>query len=451
MYRFKVFTTAFIFLISGLYVYAQEDILGCMSTMPKHVWENAFQDLISDFVADSNNRRYTTYTIPIVFHVIHSGESIGTYPNITLEQVKSQITVLNQDFSGNAYNKAKYPERAFVQWATNQDLPAANKDDKGRVKIADFNIQFCLASKDAFGNTLVEPGINRINYLSEGWPDPTTFTTQMTFRTYLDKIVKPQSIWDVKKYLNVWITDKSDLLMSGGVSTVPPLSTLQGIPNTATDTTDGIWCYTKSIGSFALFPEGQYFSENIDGRTLTHEVGHYVGLRHIWGDANCGNDFCADTPPSAAQNGGNPTFPHNVGSCPSNDPDGEMFMNFMDYTMGASKYMFTTDQMIRAQTAMTFSPFRNQLGTHDLCSSPSSNEVVHFSNTPMLFPNPTSGLVTVRYFEHSIKQIHIYNYMGSYIQSYDTNVFSIEEFPSGMYFVYINTGSGSFTVKLQKL
>ena len=454
MIRLKIFYTLIILLVTNCFVMAQDDNHVCSTTFPTLEWENEFQKLISDFVGKQSNREVSAmaYTIPVVFHIIHSGEDVGTYPNITHEQIMSQIDVLNQDFGGNAHNVADYPANAFVHWAANQALPEANKDNNGRVKIANFNIQFCLATKDALGQSLAEPGIDRINYHTKGWPDPTNFSTQMTFKNYLDNIVKPNSIWDVKKYLNVWITDKSTLLMNGGVSSVPPMSTLPGIPNTATDSTDGIWCYTKSIGSYALFPFGQYFSNNIDGRTLTHEVGHYLGLRHIWGDANCGNDFCGDTPPASAQNGGMPVYPHKAGSCsvPSNHPDGEMFMNFMDYTMGPGKYMFTTDQMIRAQTAMANSPFRNQLGNHDFCSAVSNLNEQKQTTTPIIYPNPASGDVYVNLSGQNLKRIDIYNQTGSFIQSFGTSVFSVEHLPQGIYFFIIHTDKVIFTHKMIK-
>jgi hypothetical protein len=201
-----------------------------------------------------------------------------------------------------------------------------------------------------------------------------------------------------------------------------------------------------------LFPFGQYFSNNIDGRTLTHEVGHYLGLRHIWGDANCGNDFCGDTPPASAQNGGMPVYPHKAGSCsvPSNHPDGEMFMNFMDYTMGPGKYMFTTDQMIRAQTAMANSPFRNQLGNHDLCSAVSNLDEQKQTTTLIIYPNPASGDVYVNLSGQKLKRIDIYNQTGSFIQSFGTSVFSVEHLPQGIYFFIIYTDKVIFTHKMIK-
>jgi hypothetical protein len=87
------------------------------------------------------------------------------------------------------------------------------------------------------------------------------------------------------------------------------------------------------------------------GRTATHEVGHYLNLRHIWGDTpDCsGSDMVADTPNSAGPNFGTPAFP--VVTC-NNGPNGDMFMNYMDYTDDAAMFMFTTQQVLRMRTAL---------------------------------------------------------------------------------------------------
>ena len=235
-------------LLFSLSIYAQNENQFCETSVPNEAWENEFQKLISKFNT-SQKQSSTVYTIPIIFHVIHEGQAIGTFPNISQDQINSQITVLNQDFSGNGFNSSNYPSNAFVNWVINQSLPSASIDSIGRIKIADVGIQFCLATKDTSGNVLPEPGINRINYLSMNLPNPSIYSTQATMKSYLDDILKPQTIWDVTKYLNVWITDKNNALNHTGVSSVPPLSGLIGVPNNSTDSTDGIWCYTKVIGS----------------------------------------------------------------------------------------------------------------------------------------------------------------------------------------------------------
>lgn len=441
-------------ILASLSAYAQQENQPCGTEVPSQAWEDNFQQLISEFDATQQNKKSSSsYTIPVIFHIIHDGQPIGTYPNLSQGQINSQILVLNQDFSGNAYNAGNYPVNAFVNWAINQALPSNNLDLNGRVKIADFNIQFCLAEKDNQGNVLPEPGIDRINFITKGWQNPNAFTTQATFKTYLDNTLKPQSIWDVTKYMNIWITDKSNALANGGVSSVPPFSGLSGIPNTATDTTDGIWCYAKATGSYMNFPTGHYVSTIVDGRTLTHETGHYLGLRHIWGDGTCASDYCNDTPPAASDNAGSPVYPHNVGSCssPSNNPDGEMFMNFMDYTKGPSKYMFTPDQMTRAHTAMLNSPFRNQLGTHGLCSTTALGvSIFEYKNIVTISPNPTNAIVNINLANQSLVGIKIYNLTGDLLQEHFSTEFSVENLSSGIYFVTTQTDKSAFINKLIK-
>ena len=434
---------------------AQQAPLDCGAENPDLEWEYAFQQLIAQTKARIQEADFSpaAYTIPVVFHIVHGGQPVGTFPNLKQGQIQSQMTVLNQDLSANAYNKSNYPPNAFVQWAANQQIPAANLDENGRIKIADFQIQFCLATTDAQGNPMAEPGIDRINYLSKGWPNPTQFGTQATMKAYLDNIVKPQSIWDVTRYLNVWITDKSPALTYSGVSSVPPLSGLPGIPNSATDSTDGIWCFAKALGAFQLFPAGDYVSPVVDGRTMTHEVGHYLGLWHIWGATACGNDFCNDTPPASDFNSGSPTYPHDPGSCTSpvnNNPDGEMFMNFMDYTIGSAKYLFTTDQKIRAHTAMQFSPFRNQLGTHGVCAPVTGSSEPAQPQSLAIYPNPATGDVRLRLDGHAVHSVSVFNPLGALQYTGVSAAFSTEAFRPGVYFIVARTDRGIFAGKLVK-
>jgi hypothetical protein len=96
------------------------------------------------------------------------------------------------------------------------------------------------------------------------------------------------------------------------------------------------------------------------GRTVTHEIGHWLNLRHIWGDTeDCsGSDFAADTPNAEGPNYGKPAFPHI--SC-SNGPNGDMFMNYMDYVDDDSMFMFTPQQVARMHA--TLDGPREQIGT----------------------------------------------------------------------------------------
>mgnify|MGYP005843428949 CR=1 FL=1 len=380
----------------------------CGTIAPPLEWEEQFQKLIEEFKKNhpdlASGKVSANYVIPVVFHIIHGGQPVGTYPNLAQGQVNSQVTVLNQDFAGTGLNVGNYPSNAFVNYAAS--LPAANKDGQGRVKIANTNIQFCLATKDPSGNILAEPGIDRINYVSKGWSDPASFTNRNNFMSYINGTVKPNSIWDPTRYFNVWVSDVSSSVGILGYATFPAGTSLPGLSGTGTATTDGVWIWAKACGSSSIYPGGTYASPYDKGRTLTHETGHYLGLRHTWGDGSCATDYCNDVPPQSAANYNCRTYPYNAGSCTGNSPDGEMFMNFMDYSPDACMYMFTVDQTTRMQTAMTSGTYRSQLtaSSATLCASPSPAANACFTmpstgctGTPVPLSNCSTGSPTPTY------------------------------------------------------
>jgi hypothetical protein len=402
-------------LIAGLLViafkpaHAQVNINNnpCGTEAPSEEWNNAFQKLVQErkLAQQGNKSQQAVFTIPVIVHVIHGGQSVGSYPNLAQGQINSQIIVLNNDFAGTGYNSANYPATAYANWAIAQGIQLTNVDANGRIKIADCGVEFCMATKDTLGNTLAEPGIDRINYVTRGWANPTSFATNAALKTFVDGVIKPQTIWNVSKYMNIWITDRDPNLGGGllGYATFPPLTGLSGLSAPyGSPTSDGFWCYSKCFGSASTYPSGTYLSGYNRGRTSTHEIGHYLGLRHIWGDGVCASDYCTDTPSGSASNFGSPTYPYKTTSCAGNQPDGEMFMNFMDYTDDPAKYMFTTDQAFRVQTALTNSPYRKFLGTHGVCGqipvlASFSNGFLACPGVALNLSNTSSGFPTPSY------------------------------------------------------
>lgn len=309
----------------------------CGTVIPGKAWDDWFNGEVEAFKKNAVAQKQTTnYTIPVIFHVIYNNEAVGTFPNISQAQINSQIAILNKDYAGIGYGVNNFTSTTFYQGL-----------------VADCNVNFCLAARDPNGLILAETGIERISYSAKGWAAPQSFTSQTSFRNYIDNTIKANTIWDTKRYLNIWITDVNTSVGLLGFATFPPGSGLVGLAGSGGTTDDGVWCWSRAIGDV-----GSLTTLYNKGRTATHEIGHYLGLRHIWGDASCGDDYCNDTPMQQDANTNCPTFPHST--C-SNGQNGDMFMNFMDYCYDACMYMFTPDQRTRIQTALTNSPMRNML------------------------------------------------------------------------------------------
>ena len=239
-------------------------------------------------------------TLPVVVHVVHSTDA----ENISDAQVKSQIDALNRDY------RAKNADRSKV--------PAVWKSLTG-----DANIQFALATKDPDGKAT--SGITRTATTVE------SFGADDSVKATATGGVEP---WPRDRYLNIWSCTLGESLL--GYAQFP------GGPAK----TDGVVILSSAFGT-----KGSVKAPFNKGRTATHEIGHFLGLRHIWGDRNdcTGSDFVADTPAAQAANMGTPSFPHIT--C-NNGPSGDMFMNYMDYTDDAGMFMFTVGQVARMNATL---------------------------------------------------------------------------------------------------
>jgi hypothetical protein len=272
-----------------------------------------------DFIANNPQGDRNIIRIPVVVHVVYN----TTQENISDAQIQSQITVLNQDFRKLNADVANTPA-AFAGLA------------------GDSQIEFCLASVDPNGNAT--NGVLRV---------PTTATSFGTNNTVKSSTSGGSNAWNASRYLNMWVCDISGSIL--GYAQFPGGSA----------STDGVvidYQYFGTIGT-ATAPFNK-------GRTATHEVGHWLNLFHIWGDdgTGCtGSDQVTDTPNAAGSNVGCPAFPRVT--C-SNGPNGDMFMNYMDYTDDACMYMFSNGQVSRMRAMFATGGARAALLTSNGCGTP---------------------------------------------------------------------------------
>ncbi len=350
--------------------------------------------------AHQGSARAAAVTIPVVVHVVHRGEAVGTGQNISDAQIQSQFTAANLDFSNTN------PDSAVTSLAF---YPV----------VGNTNIQFCLAQRDP--NGAATNGINRIDGLSRFGVGDWANGTQV------DTLLKPATIWDPTKYLNVWILQFDP---SGDDSTTLGYATF---PTDHGTNRDGLVFRYRAFGTVG----DSLSSSNSRGRTFTHEVGHYLNLSHIWGDQNCGSDSVADTPPQVNKHYGCPTFPTGANNTCGSDANGEMFMNYMDYVDDNCMYMFTKGQGARILAALN-GPRASLLSSQG-CQAPSGIASVDALKLSV-YPNPTNGsihITTAQTIKNGV--VELYNAMGQRVlsESYPNTVsemtLNVSSLPEGIY------------------
>jgi hypothetical protein len=263
-----------------------------------------------------NHSEKTIITIPVVVHVVWKTNT----HNISDAQIQSQIDVLNEDYRRTNADKINTPN----DWQT---------------IAADSEIEFCLAATDPNGNP--STGIER------------TQTTHGKFG--MDSDIHTSSAggaddWPNDDYLNIWVCN----IQSGLLGYASPPSNWVGDG-------DGL-----VIGYQYFGRTGTLQSPYHKGRTATHEIGHWLNLDHVWGGwGSCGNDQVSDTPKQEEENYSCPGYPHNPNSCNTANPDGDMFMNYMDYTNDACMNLFTNGQKTRMIAAIN--QYRSNMLSHNLC------------------------------------------------------------------------------------
>lgn len=231
--------------------------------------------------------------IPVIVHVVYKTDE----QNISDDQIQSQIDVLNQDFRAKNSDTSKIPS-VWKALATDAKLEFS-LDKVTRTK----------TTQEAFSTD------DSVKFAASGGHD----------------VVTPDT------HINLWICNISDGIL--GYAQFP------GGPAA----TDGVVILYSAFGT-----KGTLLPQYNLGRTTTHEIGHYLNLKHIWGENQTpictDDDLIGDTPTQLEPNFGKPNFPKI--SC-NNGPSGDMFVNYMDYVDDDTMFMFTAQQVLRMRTALS--------------------------------------------------------------------------------------------------
>jgi Pregnancy-associated plasma protein-A/Secretion system C-terminal sorting domain len=365
-----------------------------------------------------------SYRLPLVFHIVHYGEPLGQGTNVPASQVYSQIEVLNEDFQQR-----------------NPDF--ANTLPQFRQEAGQMDIEFYPTRDDPSGQRLAEPGIHRIQIPR---PAPGFFWTAETF----DAQVKPRTIWDPSRYLNVWVVDSLQLdgRVGAGYAQFPDLSGLAGLPELSPAQTDGVVVRYVRLGSLSKVPSNAQLRSPLAGlrfvygRTLTHEIGHFLGLLHPYQGGSCGvdGDFCPDTPPTTSS-----SLQCNLNQAPCGVP--MMVQNYMQLTDDACMSLFTACQVQRMVTVLAVAPRRRSLLTSNVGDGGPVTGPANplLARQVQLYPNPARQQVRVQ-LPTAAQKVQIYSSLGQLVRQWAATGTQLEldltGLPAGWYWVHLQTAAG---------
>lgn len=391
----KLRTSLFLILLFGTQVALAQKRCAMPATRP--VSDVELDQLLFQKRKINNPQLRTAITgvirIPVVVHVIHNNSS-GTIggannSNISNEQIFSQIKVLNEDYRREA------------------GTPGFNTNPLG----ADLEIEFYLATVDPDGNPT--SGITRHFNARRQWD-------------ILREVEQVASIssWDSNRFLNIWVLELGATFL--GYAEFPGAA-VDGLDLTdPNELIDGVYIDHNFFGNqTGTAIDGPYTF----GRTATHEIGHWLGLIHIWGDSRCGNDFCADTPTVESENlniSCDPSFTRCTGV-----RQRAMIENYMDYSADECMNIFTQDQKSRIRAVLELSQRRRRLVLNSLSLlPPSENLQVKLLSHPNTKENLKMQVLLPGFQDFDVK---FYDILGrvadekSYLD-YPSTVVNFEEF-----------------------
>ena len=456
----KKIITFIIILLHSNYISSQTNLKKCNTTflVNNEIDNNTDYAKARNLTLDIDLTKVrNTIKIPIVIHIIHrnSHSNIGSGTNISDAQIEDQLRILNEDYSKTNPEFPNPPRNTFLNNAGNPD------------------IEFCLATVDPDGNTTT--GITRTATSKINWDADDDDNSNPCHESNGMKRSScgGKDSWDPKKYLNIWVCDLTNSQSNGmtlGYAYLPGL--LANPFNTSDDYKDGLvvdYRYFGTIGVAAI---------SSDGRTPTHEIGHYLGLMHTFCEEydNQGNPVCCDndnnnfggyvddTPATKDIYFGSVSANTNNNTCndlsysnifTSNVLD--MDENYMSYA--SNTWMFSNGQvdvMLATLNTSEINGGRSALKNSDVstnCSNIISSSIdISSKNNVIMYPNPAKSHIYIQSGEQ-ILSISLSNILGEIVihkRDLENRTIEISNLKNGIYFLNIKTKSGHITKKLIK-